>query len=56
MSVELVLPCLDEEASLPSLLARIPPGWQVVVADNGSTGRSRAVAAAGGARVVTEPT
>jgi len=56
MSVELVLPCLDEEASLPSLLARIPPGWQVVVADNGSTDRTRAVAAAGGARVVTEPT
>lgn len=54
MTVELVLPCLDEEASLPALLARVPAGWRVVVADNGSTDRTRHVAAAAGARVVTE--
>ena len=54
MSVELVLPCLDEESSLPALLARVPPDWRVVVADNGSTDRTRSVAAAAGAVVVTE--
>lgn len=55
MNVELVLPCLDEEASLPALLARVPSGWRVVVADNGSTDRTPYVAAAAGAHVVTEP-
>ena len=55
MSVELVLPCLDEEASLPALLARVPADWRVVVADNGSTDRTRQVATAAGARIVTEP-
>ena len=55
MTVELVLPCLDEEASLPALLARVPAGWRVVVADNGSSDRTPYVAAAAGAHVVTEP-
>lgn len=55
MSVELILPCLDEEASLPALLARVPSDWRVIVADNGSSDRTGQVAAAAGARVVTEP-
>ena len=53
--VEVVLPCLNEAAALPSVLAALPAGWPVLVVDNGSTDRTAAVAAEHGARVVTEP-
>jgi glycosyltransferase involved in cell wall biosynthesis len=53
--VEIVLPCLDEAAALPAVLAELPAGWPVLVVDNGSTDGTAAVAAAHGARVVVEP-
>jgi glycosyltransferase involved in cell wall biosynthesis len=55
VDVEIVLPCLDEAAALPSVLAALPPDWPVLVVDNGSTDDTAAVARAWGARVVSEP-
>ncbi|MEV0788108.1 glycosyltransferase family 2 protein [Kribbella sp. NPDC050459] len=52
MSVDLVLPCLNEAAALPWVLERIPPGVRAIVVDNGSTDDSAAVAAGFGATVV----
>jgi glycosyltransferase involved in cell wall biosynthesis len=49
---DVVLPCLNEAAALPALLARLPRGYRAIVADNGSTDGSPDVARAGGARVV----
>jgi glycosyltransferase involved in cell wall biosynthesis len=53
--VEIVLPCLDEAAALPAVLAELPAGLPVIVVDNGSTDGTAAVATAHGARVVVEP-
>lgn len=53
--VDVVLPCLDEAAALPGLLARMPDGFRAIVVDNGSTDGSAAVARAHGATVVVEP-
>lgn len=50
---DVVLPCLDEAAALPWLLARMPAGYRPIVADNGSTDGSPDIARALGARVVT---
>jgi glycosyltransferase involved in cell wall biosynthesis len=55
VDIEIVLPCLDEAAALPSVLAVLPPDWPVLVVDNGSTDDTAAVARAWGARVVVEP-
>ena len=52
MSVDLVLPCLNEAAALPWVLERLPPGVRAIVVDNGSTDGSAAVAARLGATVV----
>jgi glycosyltransferase involved in cell wall biosynthesis len=52
--IDLVLPCKDEEAALPGVLANVPEGVQVIVVDNGSTDATAAVARALGARVVAE--
>jgi glycosyltransferase involved in cell wall biosynthesis len=52
--VELVLPCKDEAGALPSLLARVPDGYRVLVVDNGSRDGTAEVAARLGARVVAE--
>ncbi|MBU3868405.1 glycosyltransferase family 2 protein [Streptomyces sp. 4503] len=52
---DVVLPCLDEAAALPWVLARIPAGWRAIVVDNGSTDGSATVARAHGATVVHEP-
>jgi glycosyltransferase involved in cell wall biosynthesis len=46
---------LDEAASLPAVLGDLPAVWRVVVADNGSTDGTPALARAGGAEVVHEP-
>jgi glycosyltransferase involved in cell wall biosynthesis len=54
-SVDVVLPCLDEAAALPWVLARIPDGWRALVVDNGSTDGSPDIARSLGATVVTEP-
>jgi glycosyltransferase involved in cell wall biosynthesis len=53
--VDVVLPCLDEAAALPSVLAAMPPGFRPIVVDNGSTDGSPRVAAELGATVVHEP-
>lgn len=49
---DVVLPCLDEAAALPWVLARMPLGYRAIVADNGSTDGSPQIAADLGARVV----
>lgn len=51
----MVLPCLNEAAALPGVLAAFPPGFRALVVDNGSQDGSPAVAAAHGARVLAEP-
>lgn len=53
-TIDVVIPALNEEASLPRVLADLPrpPVRRVVVADNGSVDRTAAVAAEGGAVVV----
>ncbi|MGV0740877.1 glycosyltransferase family 2 protein [Mycolicibacterium sp. XJ870] len=53
--VTVVLPCLNEAASLPGVLAAIPNGYQVLVVDNDSTDNTAEVARAHGALVVAEP-
>jgi glycosyltransferase involved in cell wall biosynthesis len=52
-----VIPALDEEASLPLVLAALPrpPVRRIVVADNGSTDATARVAHDGGAEVVAAP-
>ncbi len=54
-SVTVVLPCLDEAASLPGVLAKIPAGYAALVVDNNSTDDTAGVARRHGAQVVTEP-
>jgi glycosyltransferase involved in cell wall biosynthesis len=50
-----VLPCLNEAAALPAVLAAVPAGMRAIVVDNGSTDGSADIARAHGATVVTEP-
>ncbi|MEU2655027.1 glycosyltransferase family 2 protein [Streptomyces sp. NPDC007325] len=54
MSVDVVLPCLDEAEALPWVLARVPERWRAIVVDNGSTDGSAALARGLGATVVHE--
>jgi glycosyltransferase involved in cell wall biosynthesis len=53
--VTVVLPALDEAAALPAALGSFPAGVDLLVVDNGSSDGTGSVAAATGARVVTEP-
>ncbi|MET9342119.1 glycosyltransferase family 2 protein [Nonomuraea sp. NPDC003804] len=55
MTVDVVLPCLDEETALPWVLGRMPDGYRAIVVDNGSTDGSARVAAEHGVLVVNEP-
>jgi len=55
MSVQVILPVLDEAEALPWVLGRMPPSYPPIVVDNGSTDGSGALAADLGARVVHEP-
>ncbi|MGV0852324.1 glycosyltransferase family 2 protein [Mycolicibacterium phlei] len=55
MSVTVVLPCLNEAASLPGVLAAMPAGYRPLIVDNNSTDDTAAVARRLGAEVVTEP-
>jgi glycosyltransferase involved in cell wall biosynthesis len=57
MRIVVLIPALDEERSLPSVLAEIPRPLieEVVVVDNGSRDRTPEVARAAGATVIAEP-
>ncbi|MDR3664650.1 MAG: glycosyltransferase family 2 protein [Mycobacterium sp.] len=52
--VTVLLPCLDEAASLPDVLGAVPPEYAVLVIDNNSTDGTAEVARGLGAHVVTE--
>ncbi len=51
--IDVILPCLNEAGALPWVLSRMPAGYRPVVADNGSTDGSAAIATQYGARVVS---
>jgi glycosyltransferase involved in cell wall biosynthesis len=51
--IDIVLPCLDEVAALPWVLARIPENARAIVVDNGSTDGSVELARSLGATVVS---
>lgn len=53
-AVTVVLPCLNEAASLPGVLAAIPNGYRALVVDNNSTDATAEVAREHGADVVAE--
>ena len=53
--IAVVIPALNEEKSLPLVLAALPKVDDIIVVDNGSTDRTAELAVAGGARVVSEP-
>ncbi len=62
LEVSVVLPCLNEEKGIASCIRAVKDVFaregirgEIVVSDNGSTDRSREIAAAEGARVVSEP-
>jgi glycosyltransferase involved in cell wall biosynthesis len=55
VSVDVILPCLNEAGALPWVLSRMPVGYRPIVVDNGSTDGSARIAAEHGAAVVTEP-
>lgn len=52
MSIDVVLPCLNEAGALPWILDRMPAGYRPIVVDNGSTDGSGAVARHRGAVVL----
>jgi glycosyltransferase involved in cell wall biosynthesis len=49
MTVEVILPCLNEAAALPWVLDRLPAGYRALVVDNGSTDGSAQIARSCGA-------
>jgi len=53
--IDVVLPCLNEAAALPTVLAGCPAWARPIVVDNGSTDDSAILAARLGALVVSEP-
>jgi len=57
MRIAVIIPALDEERSLPKVLAEVPRILvsEVVVVDNGSHDRTAEVAKAAGATVLSEP-
>ena len=54
-TITVVIPALNEEQSLPMVLADLPIVGRVIVVDNGSTDATAEVAANCGATVVAEP-
>ena len=54
-AVVVIIPALNEEQSLPLVLADLPPEIEVLVVDNGSTDSTSDVAERGGATVLYEP-
>jgi glycosyltransferase involved in cell wall biosynthesis len=57
VTAALIIPALNEAAAIGLTLSRVPPGLyaEIVVADNGSTDATAAIALDHGARVVFEP-
>ena len=55
MTVDVILPCLNEAQALPWILDRMPAGFRPIVVDNCSTDGSGEVAKSLGATVVPEP-
>ena len=55
MTVDVILPCLDEAPALPWVLGRMPAGFRAIVVDNGSADGSESLARSLGATVVREP-
>jgi glycosyltransferase involved in cell wall biosynthesis len=53
--VTVVLPCLNEAASLPGVLGAMPDGYRPLVVDNNSTDDTARVARRYGADVIREP-
>ena len=54
MTVDVILPCLNEAPALPWVLGRMPSGFRAIVVDNGSTDGSGTLARSLGATVVRE--
>ena len=56
-AIDVIIPALNEERSLPLVIADLPrpPVRRIVVADNGSTDGTARAAREGGAEVVTAP-
>ena len=52
--VAVIIPALNEEASLPGVLSALPEGLEVLVVDNGSTDDTAGVARRAGARLIRE--
>jgi glycosyltransferase involved in cell wall biosynthesis len=55
VTVDVILPCLNEAPALPWVLGRMPAGFRAIVVDNGSTDGSGALARSLGVTVVPEP-
>jgi len=55
VTVDVILPCLDEAPALPWVLGRMPAGFRAIVVDNGSADGSESLARSLGATVVREP-
>jgi glycosyltransferase involved in cell wall biosynthesis len=55
VTVDVILPCLNEAPALPWVLGRMPAGFRPIVVDNGSTDGSGALARSLGVTVVPEP-
>lgn len=57
MKISLIIPALNEEESLPGVLASVPSDAvdDIIVVDNGSTDGTAAVARRAGVKVVKEP-
>lgn len=52
MTIEVILPCLNEATALPWVLDRLPAGYRALVVDNGSTDDSAEIAGVRGARTI----